>query len=197
MNLTEVKEKIYDVADLFFKGATIIWSEQIITKPQLPYVTLKVSGIKRTTFSVEDEDGNKKYHCGTTLEVNLYTKGLLVTSEEGIDVTENYVNTAMSDLNDFANFVESEGMTDVIAGYDMAIALNPPVRDLSELQNDIKYRYRSMAEFAVTYTEMVNGYYGVANMPIVPNSSGGGTNDMTQTTIESIEDVEIEESIEE
>lgn len=196
MNLTEVKEKIYDFAALFFKGATIIWSEQIITKPTLPYVTLKVGSIKRTAFPVEDEDGNRKYHCGTTLEVNLYTRGLLITDGEGTTATENYANTAMSDLNDFVTFIESEGMTDVMAGFDIAIALFSPPRDLSELQNDIKYRYRSMAEFTVTYTEMANGYYGIANMPIVPNSSGGGTEDMTQT-LESIEDVEIEELIEE
>ena len=33
MNLAEVKDRLYELTDSFFKGATVIWSEQINTNP--------------------------------------------------------------------------------------------------------------------------------------------------------------------
>lgn len=95
MNLAEVKEKLYDLTAMFFNGATIIWSEQINTKPPVPYVTLKCGGINRTSFPVDDGDGRRVYHAKTTWEVNLFTQGQPITAGEG--VTGNYANTATSD----------------------------------------------------------------------------------------------------
>lgn len=191
MNLAEVKEKLYDLTAMFFSGATIIWSEQINTKPPLPYVTLKCGGINRTSFPVTDGEGRRVYHAKTTWEVNLFTKGQPITA--GAGVTGNNANTATSDLMEFANFIESEDVTDIIAGYGMDVTLMPPVRDLSELQNDSKYRYRAMAEFAVSFAQEANGPYGLGGMPLVPNSSGGGSEEMADAETETIETVEIEE----
>ena len=42
MNMSELREKVYKLTEMFFSDATIIWSEQIATKPKPPYVTLKV-----------------------------------------------------------------------------------------------------------------------------------------------------------
>lgn len=190
MNLAEVKEKLYDLTEMFFRGATIIWSEQINTKPPLPYVTLKCGGINRTSFTVDDGDGRRVYHAKTTLEVNLFTKGQPITAGEG--VTGNNANTATSDLMEFANFIESEELTDIIAGHGMDVMFMPPVRDLSELQNDSKYRYRAMAEFTVSFAQEANGLYGLGGMPLMPNSSGGGSKEMAETEIGIIETVEIE-----
>lgn len=41
MNMESVESVIYDVTAEFFHGATVIWAEQVNTKPDLPYVTLK------------------------------------------------------------------------------------------------------------------------------------------------------------
>lgn len=192
MNLSEVKDKIYDVASAFFSGAAVMWSEQINTVPPLPYVTLKVSGIRRAAFPVEDEDGERTYQCSTVLEVNLYTKGKELKSSVP-NATVNYVNTATSDLMDFANYVESEGITDLLAENAMDISLMPPVRDLTELKNDSRYRYRAMAEFSVSFVGTANGRYGIHGNAEVPNSSGGGTAEMAAVMIEPIEDFEIVE----
>lgn len=191
MNLAEVKERLYELTDSFFKGATVIWSEQINTKPPLPYITLKCGGVGRTSFPVDDGEGRRVYQSKTTWEVNLFTKGQPITVGEG--VTGNYANTAVSDLTEFANYLDSEEIVDIIAGYGMDVMLMPPVRDMTNLQNDSKYRYRAMAEFAVSYVQEADGPYGTGGMPLIPNSSGGGTKEMADAVAETIETVEITE----
>lgn len=149
MNMESVESVIYDVTAEFFHGATVIWAEQVNTKPDLPYVTLKTGNLNRTRFPVVDDDGNRFYPCSTLLEINLYTKGKAVTVAE--NVTGNYANTAASDLQDFFNYLDSEEIVDKLAAHGMDISLEPPVRDLTNLQNDSKYRYRAMAEATVSF----------------------------------------------
>lgn len=191
MNLTEVRERLYDAAALFFGEAAVIWADQIGTKPEPPYVTLKTGSLSRTAFHVEDGEGVRSYQCSTTAEINLYTRGQPVT--EGASVTGNCINTATADLMEFSNFLESEALADFFTGYDMGVLLMPPVRDLSFLQNDSKYRYRAMAEYAVTFVEEAGGRYGLSGMAKAPNSSGGGTEEMVKEPIGVIEDFELKE----
>lgn len=190
MNLEEVKEAVYDMTALFFHGAAVIWAEQINTQPLLPYVTVKLSGINKTTFPVTDEEGSRYYPCHTTAEFNLYTKGRPVTI--GDQVTGNYANTAVSDMMNFFKFMESENGTDMLAQKGLDVTLMPPIRDLTGLQNDSAYRYRSMAEAAVSWSEEADGAYGISNMSTVPDSSGGGTLDMVEMGIEPIERIDIQ-----
>lgn len=194
MNMVEAKEKLYDLAEMFFKGATIIWSEQINTKPPLPYITLKCGAVNRAAFPIVDGEGRRFYQAKTTLEVQLFTKGQVIKAEKG--TTSNYINTASSDLTEFANFIDSDTVTDIIAGLGMNVLLMPPVRDLTELMNDSKYRYRAMAEFEVGFAMEADGPYGLGGVPLMPNSSGGGTIDMAEAQADAIEEVEILETIE-
>ncbi len=191
MNLKRVKEILYDVTAMFFHGATILWAEQNNTKPPLPYITLKVSGISKSTFPIIDEEENRYYPCSTILEVNLYTKGKPVTI--GNNVTGNYENTATSDLMDFFKFLESDSIIDYLADKGVDILLNPPIRDLTALENDRAYRYRAMAESTVSWSEDAGGSYGIGGISCVPNSSGGGTVEMANATIDSFTSIEIEE----
>ena len=189
MNLEQVKETLYDIADNFFMNATVIWTEQIITKPPLPYVTLKANGISKTTFPITDEEGNRYYPCSTKLEVNLYTKGRPVTIGE--NVTGNYANTATSDMMDFFKYMESDEMVDYLADKGIDVSLVPPIRDLTDLQNDSRYRYRSMAEANVSWSEDADGPYAISNLSVVPNSSGGGTVEMAEAESYAFESTEI------
>lgn len=189
MNFNDVRGVLYDAVEMFFKGATVMWSEQINTKPALPYITLKTGGINKTTFPIKDEDGNRYYPCSTIMEINLYTKGKPVTVEE--NVTGNYANTAVSDLMDFFKFLESDNMVDYLADKGIDIMLTPPVRDLTELLNESRYRYRSMAEATVSWSEDAGGDYGIIGMPSIPNSSGGGTVEMKETEDNIIEEIEL------
>ena len=191
MNLTEVRERLYDAAALFFGEASVIWAEQVGTKPEPPCVTLKMGSLSRTAFHVEDGEGVRSYQCSTTAEVNLYTRGKPVTEEKG--ATGNCINTATTDLMEFSNFLESEAMLDFFTGCDMSVLLVPPIRDLTSLQNDSKYRYRAMAEYAVTFVEEAGGRYSLSGMTAAPNSSGGGTEEMVREPVGVIEDFELKE----
>ncbi len=195
MKLSQVRKRLYEITKMFFKEATVIWAEQVATKPPLPYVTIKTGSISKPLFPCVDEETNERYYpCSTIAEVNLYTKGKPV--KVGENTTGNYENTALDDMMEFVEFLESDAVIDIIAGYDLDIQLMPPVRDVSELMNDAKYRYRSMAEFTISYMEKVTGRYGVSNNPLIPNSSGGGTKDFAEAELYVIEDVEIKEETE-
>lgn len=191
MNLLTVKEAICEVTEMFFTGASVIWTEQINTKPPVPYITLKMGGVNKSTFPVIDNEGNRYYPCKATLELNLYTKGKPVVIEKG--VTGNYENTATSDMLDFFKFLESDIMVDVLAGKGIDVMLMPPVRDLTDLQNDRSYRYRSMAEATVSWSEDAEGPYGIGGNTMIPNSSGGGTTEMLETEADVITEIEITE----
>lgn len=191
MNLEEVKSTLYDITEMFFEGASVIWTEQNNTMPTLPYVTLKVGPVTKTTFPITDDEGNRYYPCKATMEVNLYTKGRPVTIGE--KVTGNYANTATSDMLDFFKFLESDAMIDYLAMKGIDVLLVPPIRDLTDLQNDRSYRYRSMVEATVTWSEDADGYYGIGGMATVPNSSGGGTPEMAEAEIVAIDEIEITE----
>ena len=192
MSLSLIRGHIFNLVSEFFQGATIAWVEQVNTKPDIPYVTLKTGAINKSLFPVSDEvPGTSYYICNTVLEINLYTRGREVRFEED-DCLLNYENTAVSDLMDFVLFLESEEILDRIAGYNLDIQLMPPVRDLTELLNDSKYRYRSMAEFTVSFVLESSGRFGVSGMEQIPNSSGGGSVELADSTTETIENIIIE-----
>lgn len=188
MRLEDVKSVIYEITAEFFQGAKVLFAEQINTKPNLPYVTIKTGGIRRTRFPIVDDNGNRYYPCSTTMEVNLYTKGKPVTVAP--NVTGNYSNTATSDLTDYFNYLDSDAVTDLLAACGMDISLEPPVRDLTDLQNDSKYRYRAMAEATVSFVQEADGPYGIGGMD-APNPSGGGAPEMADAEADAIEEAEI------
>lgn len=194
MNLKEVRDSIYDIAAMFFQGATILWAEQINTKPPLPYVTLKTGQLSRTVFPIRENDGSRYYPSQVTAEINVYTKGRQAAGGE--NMTGNCENTAVSDLTDFFNFVESDNVTDILAGRGLDIMLNQPVRDLTDLQNDSRYRYRSMAEMTVSFAMEAGGPYGIAGAAQIPSPSGGGTTEMLETEDYVIEETELSETTE-
>lgn len=192
MNMSEVRDRLYDVTAMFFTGATILWSEQIATKPKPPYVTLKVSGINKPLHPIRDEEsGAFFYPCSTLLEVNLHTMGKPITI--GKNVTGNYENTAQDDLMEFVKFLESPMVLDLLEQYNLDVQLMPPIRDLTELMNETKYRYRAMAELTISYMEVAEGGYGISNMPNIPNFSGGGNKELAKAETYEIEEIEIKE----
>lgn len=189
MDLGAVKGAIHDMTAMFFAGAGVIWAEQVNTVPALPYVTLKMGSLNRNALVLVDDDGERYYQCDTTVQIDLYTKGRPVTT--GDMATGNYANTAVSDLMDFFDFLESEEITDRMAGMGISMALMPPIRDLTGLQNDSRYRYRAMAEASVSFSVEADGVYGMSGMAVVPNDSGGGTVEMAGKPIEPIGQVGI------
>lgn len=189
MDVENVKRVLYELTADFFKGATVIWAEQINTKPEPPYITIKTGNIDKTVFPVIDDDGATSYPCSTKFEINLYTKGRPI--KVGKSTTGNFVNTAANDLMQFFVYLESEAVVDKLSLAEIDMLLNPPVRDLTILQNDSRYRYRAMAEATVSFMLDANGAYGISGANI-PNPSGGGTEEMSGKNIEPIKEVTIQ-----
>ena len=183
MTLAEVKEALYDVIAPFFPEGRVYWAEQIQTKPEPPYVTLKLGNVRRRAFPVT-EAGGRCYHCESVMEINLYTTGKAVTGEE--NATGNRVNTATADLMEFSAYLESYAATDQLERALICVSLNPPVRDLTGLEHDRMYRYRAMAEYAVTFVQEAGGWYGVTPGDAAPV-------EMSETPVYTIEEAEIEE----
>ena len=192
MNLTEVKDRLYDAVERFFPNTSIIWVNQSGAKPNVPYVTLSLgSSVQREAFPIDDGEGHRVYPSSTIAEINIYTMGRQMKAGDAL--MDSYENTAVDDLTELSNYLESEGMVDYFSSYDIDISLMSPIRDLSELKNETKYRYRAMAEYRVSYLESAGGYFGMADMPCIPNSSGGGIKEMAVTEVAAIDEIEISE----
>ena len=192
MTLDIVRERLYSLTALFFAGANVLWAEQVNTQAALPYVTIKIGGVRRGTHSVKYLALGSCYHCETVAEFNLYTAGKSIPVNG--KATGNFINTATADLTQFANFMESPGAIDILSDPPISVILKGEIRDLSFLENDRKHRYRAMAEFDIGFVERADGRYGILG-ETVPNASGGGVNSMASEIIENIEEAEIEEII--
>lgn len=192
MDLGAVKQLIYEMAVRYHPGALVVWEKTKGVTPRPPYITLGYSNLERSLFPLSDDENEHKYYNYTlTFEINLYTVGKEIkVNGEG---TGAYENTAVEDLEEFVRFLDSGAITDELAMKEVTIVLIPPIRDLSELIGDTKFNYRSMAEFAVSFVQEADGPYGIGGMPLIPNSSGGGTKEMAEAESETIKTVEITE----
>ncbi len=198
MTLEHVKEILLETAGFYFKGACVLWAKQAGNRPPPPYATLDIRDAGRTAFPLELEPEDPEecgtgqgrlYQCRSIMEVNLYTEGAPTGAGEGR--TGSYANTALSDMLAFSSYLDSEMVTDHLAGKGISVLLMPPVRDLSSLENGTSYRYRAMAEYAVSYFMEADGAYGILGRA-VPDAGGGGTQELAGEPIEPIRDVEME-----
>lgn len=190
MTLNEVEDVVYKVIKDYFAGATVIWANQMQPQPKEPFVTIDIKNITRKQFTVNEDDFSRYYHCTGTLEVNLYTDGKVKRLKDGYSRIAK--NTALSDLMAFTAYIESISASDELARNDMDIRLYQPVQDLTMLEQDTGFRPHAVAEFVLNYTMEANGMYGISGNPDVPTASGGGTEEMANTPIEQIEQVESE-----
>lgn len=175
MTLDGLKRHLHQTAEKYFTGGAVIWAEQANVKPPLPYMTLKISSVSRAAFPIEEEETSARqraYQCSSILEASLYTKGSPVTAAG--NTTAGHINTALSGMARFSSYLESEYVTDMLADKGIAISLMPPVRDLSFLENGNAYRYRAMAEYAVSFAMEADGAYGISCIGIPDGGDGAG-----------------------
>jgi hypothetical protein len=191
LTIGEAKQFLYDLVSMYHPKALIVWTKTKGVTPRPPYITLSHSSVDRNKFPIVDDEGEKWYSYSFVLEMNLYTVGKAVEVEGGTV----YENTAVEDLEEFIRFVDSDGISDLTQEKNITIMQNAPIRDLSELIGDTKFNYRSMTEFIVTFTDKVSGEYGVQNKTIIPNPSGGGTEEFSQAETYGIEKIVIKEDI--
>lgn len=179
MNIVTIQHVLAQITARYFAFATVVWANGTEVKAKVPFVTLKLGDPKRTASYLVNENGERYYQMSCVLEVNLYT--------EGAKMGMTYMNTAVSDLIDFANYMDSDATTESLSAENMTIIFNT-VRDLSELADSRKYRYRAMAEFTLNFVTMADNIYGVSGNE---GYSGGDGSNLSQNEIPAIEKVEI------
>ena len=188
--IKECRSYLYKVVSRFFAHATVIWAEQINTKPKAPYVTLKVMSPSQQFFPTRQDAEGSQREIILHIEINLYTQGRRVS---GSGQSANYENTSIEDMHDFTNYLESEYTLDDLVAHNVTFIPTTQPKDLSYIENSTQFRYRSMIEADVTFVENNSGAYLVMNMPQETNASGGGTKETHETPLEYIESEEIKE----
>lgn len=185
MRLGDAKKAIHEIVSGFFQHANVVWAEQGNTKPPVPYVTMKLGRISRPRDYVGGEDGPMK-DVTVPLTIDLYTKGRPVTLQKG--KTTVYEDTALDDMNDFVNYLESEGVSLKLFDLGMRFDLSNDILDLSFLENSTQFQYRAEAVFRIQFRELMDGLYGTLQMNSEINPSGGGIEDRPLSVIDEVEE---------
>lgn len=178
MNINGVRSAIYEIVSRYFAGATVAWGDTNMTKPRLPFITLKLGDVQRAMWP------NKRYINGepqydypsqVRLTVNLFTRGQKVLQGSDMAIRE---DTSENDMMEFVNFVNSDWFIQWENEKNIYVRPDGPVRPLSALINDTNWEYRAMAEFIVAYTEIAAGATTVWSQ----NPSGGGSEELANIT---------------
>lgn len=189
MKLSELKAILYGISKQFWTDTNVVWAETSSTESALPFVTLRLRDMNSALHPSADDDVDNIYDCSVPFEVNLYTMGKKMSSQD-------YMDTAVDDLTDFIRFLESDEIMGELEAQNIAILPSYPVRSLSNLFDNVRYKYRAMAEFTVSFQQESAGSYGLYGREL-PNVSGGGTGTHSEEEMSWIEEVELEEGEEE
>lgn len=191
MTFDELKDVLFDIIQGYFAGADVAWAEQNAVKSTNPLIRLKLGSIKRPSHFIYETQNNAPlgYIASTTmLTVDLFTHGKKITDEDGFSV---YANTAMNDMADFMNYIMSPYVDDLCESMNISIRPEGDIKDTSAvLDND--YSYRAMAEFVVGFVQETRGYAGISRVNWEPTPSGGGSKDLANKEMVTIEKVIIE-----
>jgi len=176
MRFNDVRNTIYTVASNYFQS---VWfAEQKMVKPVEPYITIKFGDVNKSTFPLNYMDNQGEVHSEwvmeSSLEVNIFSKGK--------EVSGAYVNETLGDMIDFQNYLDSEAISDLLSANGITIMKNGGVRDLAGIINETLYRYRAEAEFRVFFIDDTKGQYNIGNKPTIPDSSGGGKQNLNVGT---------------
>ena len=190
MNIEEVKAKLYEVTSWFWKDGTVYFAETKMSAPKPPEVTLRFGDLTKTYHPIvednKDPDKIVRHWTGqTVMTVDVYTNG----KPKG----NNFINTAVNDLQEFVYWLESDEIIDELMMYNITLMpMNTGVRNLSELINDTKYRYRANMDIQVFFEEKTMGPYNMRGKT-APNASGGNKKEYVDATTDYFDHVEIKE----
>lgn len=179
MVVNELKEHFYSLVKLFFQNATVIWGEVNLTKPPLPLVALRLDRVTRSSHSITLLNEGRVvnyYPSKAKIYVALFTKGKEVINEEqGVCA----INTAVNDLLDLADFINSPYGVDFAMKKDFYITPDEEVEDSSALLNDNFWEYKAVLGVEVDFTQESLGDKGIGRFGAYENSSGGGSSDLS------------------
>ena len=198
MTLNQLKNILHPYLTAYWRGATVAWGATNKVKPLAPLVILRPGTVTRAAQPVTQMINGivfSAYPSELPLQVDLFTKGHTVDEARG----QYAENTAVSDLLDFINYLDSPATVEWSNRHDIGISLYGGVQDLSEVINNSQWQYRAMAEIRLTFTQWAAEYNGVLNesaiifdsagMPVDidaakwrQTASGGGTQELADAT---------------
>lgn len=191
MKVSEVKEEIRRLAELYFTGATVTFTKQsFLAKPMKPLVTLSSGAVSRVSYPpMKVLDGRPVffYPASVPIQIDLFTRGRMKKPEPGMMLVAE--NTAEDDLLGFADFLNSEFVTQWCHEKDIAILLPDTVQDLTGLLNDTNYEYRAMLEITVYFTMPAIGYTGTLAAESVKHEDGNGGGDIQADDVSALEPI--------
>ena len=159
MTVEKLAEVLHSLVCGYFQGASVVWANTKKVKPLNPLVTMRLGPVSRSIHpntKIIDGELCGYYPSSTMLEVQLFTPGRRVQAGEQTV----FVNTAVNDLFQFVNFLESSMAQDRLNREMVSIRLEGDVQDFTGLVNDTGWEYRAMAEFAVDFVMIAAGYSG-------------------------------------
>jgi hypothetical protein len=162
MTQRELKQKLYELVRVYFKDAAVVWGKTKAVSPQEPLITLTMGSVSRPYQPITKWVRGVPIDCWpskTALQIDLYTKGENLT-DSACGITAARENTAVNDLSDFVNFINSAYADNWSLANDVSL-LARQVHDLTELINDTAWDYRAMAELEIGYTQNAAGYAGM------------------------------------
>lgn len=216
MRLYDLKEYVLTLVHSYFQNATITWANEVSIKKKPPQITLQLNNIRRSTHQIDENRNNGEiircYPSTVMLTINSYITG------KGA-INESPGNTAVADLNEFLNYIDSPEMVDVLYQAGLSFSIASPVQDIPRLLGTTHYEYRAMVEFQIDFTQEVAGMYSIGHpasekvfdtetetwvesIPVPkedwePTASGGGNYEMENAPLMSFDIVELEENKEE
>lgn len=191
MTTEELRDALYDIVLAYFSGADVVWGKTNRVKSPHPLICLDMGTQRRVyqPIKIMDVDTEKTYIQATTpLIVELFTHGKKCTHNG----QKYYINTAVSDMNDFLNYLESEHVTTICDRLNINILPNGEVLDTSAVQ-DNDYEYRARAEIEIDYLIEYYGGAGISRVDWKQTASGGGSEELASEKTGIIETAEIKE----
>ncbi len=215
MRLYDLKEYVYTLVHSYFQNAIITWANEVSIKKNPPQITLQLSNIRRSANPIdENQNGEiiRYYPSSAMLTINSFIIGKGAANESPD-------NTAVADLNEFLNYIDSPEMVDVLYQAGLSFSIAGPVQDIPRLLGTTHYEYRAMVEFQIDFTQEVAGMYNIGHSssekvfdtetetwvestPVPkedwePTASGGGSYEMENVPLMNFDVVELKENKEE
>ena len=177
MTTREVKQKLHDLVAEYFvllkDEGNIVWGKTKPVNPGAPMVALSMTDITGPSLPARryiDGVPHDSYPSKRMLKVDLFTKGAPTSDEPGI--TSRNENTAVDDLTDFVNFLNSVRVDHWCGINGISLKANE-VRDLTELINSTSWQYRALVEIEVGFMRNAAGFSGIGYEGGVPFHDNG------------------------
>lgn len=183
MTVREAKQHIKNIAKKYFTGAAVGFPNQSANvKRNSPYVCITPGSPLRDQFPVQRMVGDRLvsyYQTRLPLQVDLYTNG--ADGPAGPDGFVTLEDTAVDDMTDFVDYLESWYVTHWCDRINASIIINGPVQSLTGLVTDTDYQFRAMVELVFCFVHKAVGYTGIQGensivSPVLPDTPGAAPN---------------------